>query len=106
MRNVDKEKNRRQCCYWTGLNGNFETADIFIYICLSSKGLVVPVIRSVEGMNYADIEKAIADLGEKVRLGTVIHACCVLLSLPLCMCLCELYTHANDLFWTVFVCMC
>ncbi|XP_076464909.1 dihydrolipoyllysine-residue succinyltransferase component of 2-oxoglutarate dehydrogenase complex, mitochondrial-like [Babylonia areolata] len=35
------------------------------------KGLVVPVIRSVEGMNYADIEKAIADLGEKARSGSL-----------------------------------
>ncbi|XP_067848094.1 dihydrolipoyllysine-residue succinyltransferase component of 2-oxoglutarate dehydrogenase complex, mitochondrial [Heptranchias perlo] len=31
------------------------------------KGLVVPVIRNVEAMNYADIEKAINELGEKAR---------------------------------------
>ncbi|XP_075874366.1 dihydrolipoyllysine-residue succinyltransferase component of 2-oxoglutarate dehydrogenase complex, mitochondrial [Nelusetta ayraudi] len=31
------------------------------------KGLVVPVIRNVEGMNFADIEKAISLLGEKAR---------------------------------------
>ncbi len=31
------------------------------------KGLVVPVIRNVETMNYADIEKAINAMGEKVR---------------------------------------
>uniref|UniRef100_A0A3P8ZML6 Dihydrolipoyllysine-residue succinyltransferase component of 2-oxoglutarate dehydrogenase complex, mitochondrial n=1 Tax=Esox lucius TaxID=8010 RepID=A0A3P8ZML6_ESOLU len=31
------------------------------------KGLVVPVIRGVEGMNFADIEKAINELGEKAR---------------------------------------
>uniref|UniRef100_A0A668AQB2 Dihydrolipoyllysine-residue succinyltransferase component of 2-oxoglutarate dehydrogenase complex, mitochondrial n=1 Tax=Myripristis murdjan TaxID=586833 RepID=A0A668AQB2_9TELE len=31
------------------------------------KGLVVPVIRSVETMNFADIEKAINALGEKAR---------------------------------------
>jgi len=31
------------------------------------KGLVVPVIRNVEEMNYADIEKAINALGEKAR---------------------------------------
>ncbi|XP_023807331.1 dihydrolipoyllysine-residue succinyltransferase component of 2-oxoglutarate dehydrogenase complex, mitochondrial [Oryzias latipes] len=31
------------------------------------KGLVVPVIRNVEGMNFADIEKAINLLGEKAR---------------------------------------
>lgn len=30
------------------------------------KGLVVPVVRNVENMNYAEIEKAIAALGEKV----------------------------------------
>ncbi|KAL4238924.1 hypothetical protein ACF0H5_003631 [Mactra antiquata] len=33
------------------------------------KGLVVPVIRNVEGMNYADIEKTINALGEKARAG-------------------------------------
>uniref|UniRef100_A0AAR2IV18 Dihydrolipoyllysine-residue succinyltransferase component of 2-oxoglutarate dehydrogenase complex, mitochondrial n=1 Tax=Pygocentrus nattereri TaxID=42514 RepID=A0AAR2IV18_PYGNA len=31
------------------------------------KGLVVPVVRGVEGMNFADIEKAIHELGEKAR---------------------------------------
>uniref|UniRef100_A0A669C6M6 Dihydrolipoyllysine-residue succinyltransferase component of 2-oxoglutarate dehydrogenase complex, mitochondrial n=1 Tax=Oreochromis niloticus TaxID=8128 RepID=A0A669C6M6_ORENI len=31
------------------------------------KGLVVPVIRNVEGMNFADIENAINLLGEKAR---------------------------------------
>ncbi|XP_052010184.1 dihydrolipoyllysine-residue succinyltransferase component of 2-oxoglutarate dehydrogenase complex, mitochondrial-like [Xyrauchen texanus] len=31
------------------------------------KGLVVPVIRSVEGMNFTDIEKTINELGEKAR---------------------------------------
>lgn len=31
------------------------------------KGLVVPVIRNVEEMNYAQIERAIADMGEKAR---------------------------------------
>ncbi|XP_038630327.1 dihydrolipoyllysine-residue succinyltransferase component of 2-oxoglutarate dehydrogenase complex, mitochondrial isoform X1 [Scyliorhinus canicula] len=31
------------------------------------KGLVVPVIRNVETMNYADIEKTINELGEKAR---------------------------------------
>ncbi|XP_035689796.1 dihydrolipoyllysine-residue succinyltransferase component of 2-oxoglutarate dehydrogenase complex, mitochondrial-like [Branchiostoma floridae] len=33
------------------------------------KGLVVPVIRDVGNMNYADIEKTINDLGEKARKG-------------------------------------
>ncbi|KAH9492715.1 hypothetical protein Btru_024250 [Bulinus truncatus] len=35
------------------------------------KGLVVPVIRNVEQMNFADIEKVIADLGERARAGTL-----------------------------------
>lgn len=32
------------------------------------KGLVVPVLRNIERMNYAEIEKEIAALGEKARL--------------------------------------
>lgn len=28
---------------------------------------MVPVVRNVENMNFADIERAIYDLGEKVR---------------------------------------
>ncbi|XP_054928246.1 dihydrolipoyllysine-residue succinyltransferase component of 2-oxoglutarate dehydrogenase complex, mitochondrial [Dermacentor andersoni] len=35
------------------------------------KGLVVPVIRNCERMNYADIEKAIFELGEKARTGSL-----------------------------------
>ncbi|XP_070179278.1 dihydrolipoyllysine-residue succinyltransferase component of 2-oxoglutarate dehydrogenase complex, mitochondrial-like isoform X2 [Littorina saxatilis] len=35
------------------------------------KGLVVPVIRNVEGMNYADIEMAINEMGEKARAGNL-----------------------------------
>merc|ERR1712203_572138 len=31
------------------------------------KGLVVPVLRNVQDMNYADIEKGIAALGEKAK---------------------------------------
>lgn len=31
------------------------------------KGLVVPVIRSVENMNFADIELALAALGQKAK---------------------------------------
>ncbi|XP_064195576.1 dihydrolipoyllysine-residue succinyltransferase component of 2-oxoglutarate dehydrogenase complex, mitochondrial-like [Anguilla rostrata] len=31
------------------------------------KGLVVPVIRGVEAMNFADIERTISELGEKAR---------------------------------------
>lgn len=36
------------------------------------KGLVVPVVRNVESMNYAEIEKAIAALGEKAKKGKVV----------------------------------
>ena len=32
---------------------------------------MVPVLRNVEGMNYADIEKAIAAMGEKARSGAL-----------------------------------
>ncbi|XP_028398601.1 dihydrolipoyllysine-residue succinyltransferase component of 2-oxoglutarate dehydrogenase complex, mitochondrial-like [Dendronephthya gigantea] len=35
------------------------------------KGLVVPVIRNVEAMNFADIEKTINSLGEKARDGNL-----------------------------------
>ncbi|CAD7093698.1 unnamed protein product [Hermetia illucens] len=35
------------------------------------KGLVVPVIRNVESMNYADIEIALAALGDKARKGAL-----------------------------------
>ncbi|KAG0722951.1 Dihydrolipoyllysine-residue succinyltransferase component of OGDH complex, mitochondrial [Chionoecetes opilio] len=35
------------------------------------KGLVVPVIRSVENMNYLDVEKSIIALGEKARTGSL-----------------------------------
>ena len=31
------------------------------------KGLVTPVVRNAEGMNFIDIEKEIAGLGKKVR---------------------------------------
>lgn len=37
----------------------------------SPKGLVVPVLRNVEGMNYADIELGIAALGDKAKKGTL-----------------------------------
>jgi 2-oxoglutarate dehydrogenase E2 component (dihydrolipoamide succinyltransferase) len=37
----------------------------------SPKGLVVPVLRNVEGMNYADIELGISALGEKARNGSL-----------------------------------
>lgn len=35
------------------------------------KGLVVPVIRSVENKNFADIEIALAALGDKARKGKI-----------------------------------
>ncbi|XP_071962653.1 dihydrolipoyllysine-residue succinyltransferase component of 2-oxoglutarate dehydrogenase complex, mitochondrial-like [Antedon mediterranea] len=35
------------------------------------KGLVVPVIRNVGSMNFADIERTINELGEKARSGTL-----------------------------------
>lgn len=35
------------------------------------KGLVVPVIRNVESMNYADIEIAMAALGDKAKRGAI-----------------------------------
>jgi 2-oxoglutarate dehydrogenase E2 component (dihydrolipoamide succinyltransferase) len=37
----------------------------------SPKGLVVPVLRNVEGMNYAEIELAITAVGEKAKKGTL-----------------------------------
>lgn len=37
----------------------------------SPKGLVVPVLRNVEGMNFADIEMAIAALADKAKKGTL-----------------------------------
>lgn len=37
------------------------------------KGLVVPVLRNVESMNYAQIEKELSDLGEKVCLNSILN---------------------------------
>lgn len=37
----------------------------------SPKGLVVPVVRNCESMNYADIELAINALGDKAKKGTL-----------------------------------
>src|SRR3546814_20709595 len=34
-------------------------------------GLVVPVVRNADGMSFADIEKAIADLGKRAKEGTL-----------------------------------
>jgi len=44
--------------------------DISIAVA-TPKGLVVPVLRNVEGMNYFDIEKGIAELGAKARDGAL-----------------------------------
>lgn len=38
------------------------------------KGLVVPVLRNVQEMNYADIEVGIAQLGEKAKNGMFLNA--------------------------------
>ncbi|KAG7461268.1 hypothetical protein MATL_G00208300 [Megalops atlanticus] len=43
-----------------------EYVDISVAVA-TPKGLVVPVIRGVESMNFADIEKTINELGEKAR---------------------------------------
>ena len=43
----------------------------------SPKGLVVPVIRNVEKMNYVDIERTLVELGEKARKGGSIKCHCV-----------------------------
>ena len=37
-------------------------------------GLVVPVVRNVDAMGFADIEKAIADLGRRAKDGTLTMA--------------------------------
>lgn len=37
----------------------------------SPKGLVVPVLRNVESMNFADIELAIAGLADKAKKGKI-----------------------------------
>jgi len=37
----------------------------------TEKGLVVPVLRNVENMNYFDIEKGISDLAEKAKVGAL-----------------------------------
>ena len=44
-----------------------DSIDISVAVA-SPKGLVGPVIRGCNNMNYADLEKAIADMGNKVRI--------------------------------------
>lgn len=46
----------------------FDYADISVAVS-TPKGLMVPVIRNVESMGLAEIEKAIAEFAEKARLG-------------------------------------
>lgn len=46
----------------------FDYADISVAVS-TPKGLMVPVIRNVESMGLAEIEKAIAEVAEKARLG-------------------------------------
>ena len=46
----------------------FDYADISVAVS-TPKGLMVPVIRNVESMGLAEIEKAIAGVAEKARLG-------------------------------------
>ncbi|CAB1342556.1 unnamed protein product [Coregonus sp. 'balchen'] len=50
--------------------GFMDYVDISVAVA-TPKGLVVPVIRNVETMNFADIEKTINGLGEKARNNTL-----------------------------------
>eukprot|EP01134_Creolimax_fragrantissima_P000092 CFRG0092T1 len=47
-----------------------DAIDISVAVA-SPKGLVVPVIRECNQMNYADFEKSISDLGNKARSGEI-----------------------------------
>jgi len=44
--------------------------DISIAVA-TPKGLVVPVLRNVDQMNFADVEKSLSELGRKARDGTI-----------------------------------
>lgn len=44
----------------------------FFFFCY--QGLVVPVLRNVGGMNYAEIEKGINELGLKVCVCVRVHS--------------------------------
>ena len=50
------------------------------------KGLVVPVLRNVNSMNLAQIEKAIAAMGEKVIVASSAHLCHAISFPFLCYC--------------------
>ncbi|KNC75995.1 hypothetical protein SARC_11492 [Sphaeroforma arctica JP610] len=47
-----------------------DAIDISVAVA-SPKGLVVPVIRECNNKNYADLERAIAEMGEKARNGEI-----------------------------------
>lgn len=47
-----------------------EFVDISVAVA-SPKGLVVPVLRNTEDMNFADVEKSIATFGQKAKEGTL-----------------------------------
>ncbi len=60
------------------VNGQIDGEEIvyFDYVDLSvavsaPNGLVVPVVRNVDSLSFADIEKAIADLGKRAKDGTL-----------------------------------
>jgi hypothetical protein len=57
------------------------------------KGLVTPVVRNAEGMNFIEIEKEIAALGKKVRVplhGALISRASVALWFSYCCAFCFL----------------
>jgi len=60
------------------VNGSIDGNDIIYHgyydigIAVSSpRGLVVPIVRDADQMSFADIERAINDLGERARQGTL-----------------------------------
>ncbi|PKB13376.1 2-oxoglutarate dehydrogenase E2 component [Novosphingobium kunmingense] len=64
-----------------GVNAQIQGEEIvyFPYVDLSvavsaPNGLVVPVVRNVDKMGFADIEKAIGDLGKRAKEGTLTMA--------------------------------
>lgn len=63
---------------YPAINGRIEGDEIVtnnffdIGVAVSTeKGLMVPVLRNVDKMSYADIEKALKEFAEKARLGTI-----------------------------------
>jgi 2-oxoglutarate dehydrogenase E2 component (dihydrolipoamide succinyltransferase) len=51
----------------------FDYVDISVAVS-APNGLVVPVVRDADSLSFAGIEKAIADLGSRARLGTLTMA--------------------------------